>query len=404
MTPPEPHRDQIVDTAITDAEDGHHDLVARPHDREEGSVADAEVIAARISTEADPMGRPGKPWDRRSPFWVGMAGAAGAAVTVGIVAAIVTVSSVLVLIGLALFLAVGLEPAVSWLVRKKLPRWAAVSVVVMAVVALVGGFLALAIPVLIEQGTQFANQLPGYLRAVQDRTSVLGQLNNQLHIQQSIEEVLGQGGGSLSSLAGGVLGAGLAAVSAITSGLVVIVLTIYLVADLPRIRAGLYRMAPASRRPRVILIGDEIFAKVGGYVLGNLLISVIAGGATIIWLVTFGVPYAVLLGLFVALLDLIPIIGSTIAGVVVTLVALTVSLPAALATAGFFIAYRLVEDYILVPKIIGGAVKVPAMVTVVAVLLGAALLGIIGALVAIPLAAAVMLVVREVALPRLDRT
>ncbi|MFC4947518.1 AI-2E family transporter [Pseudonocardia sp. GCM10023141] len=383
---------------------GHHDLVAQPHDSSEGPVADAELVAARISTDAAPMGTPGEPLNRRSPFWIGMAATAGVAVTVGVVAAIVTVSSVLVLIGLALFIAVGLEPAVSWLARHRLPRWAAVSVVILATVALIGGFLALAIPVLVEQATQFVNQVPTYLRALQDRNSFLGGLNNQFHIQQSIEDALGQGSGSVTSLAGGVLGAGLAVFSAITSGLVVIVLTIYLLADLPRIRAGLYRLAPASRRPRVILIGDEIFAKVGGYVLGNLLISIIAGGATTIWLLSFGVPYAVLLGLFVALLDLIPVIGSAIAGIVVTLIALTVSLPVGIATAGFFIAYRLVEDYLLTPKIIGGVVKVPALVTVVAVLLGAALLGVIGALVAIPLAAAAMLIIREVMVPRLDQS
>ena len=181
-------------------------------------------------------------------------------------------------------------------------------------------------------------------------------------------------------------------------------MTIYLLADLPRIRSGLYRLAPHSRRPRLILIGDEIVAKVGAYVLGNLLISVIAGSVTTIWLLIFGVPYAALLGLLVGLLDLIPVVGSTIGGLVASLVALTVSVPVALATVGFFVVYRLVEDYLLVPRIIGGVVKVPALVTIVAVLLGAALLGVIGALVAIPIAAAVLLVVREVALPSLDRS
>ena len=191
--------------------------------------------------------------------------------------------------------------------------------------------------------------------------------------------------------------------SALSSTLIVIVLTVYFVADLPRIRANLYRLIPHSRRPRAILLGDEIFAKVGGYVLGNALISLIAGVLTFAFLVIMGVPYALLLAIFVALLDLVPVIGSTLAGTVVCLVALSVSLPVCMATIGFFVAYRLVEDYLLVPRIIGRVVKVPALVTVVAVLVGGALLGIVGALVAIPAAAALLLLAREVVFPRLDR-
>ena len=190
--------------------------------------------------------------------------------------------------------------------------------------------------------------------------------------------------------------------SALSSTLIVIVLTVYFVADLPRIRANLYRLVPHSRRPRAILLGDEIFAKVGGYVLGNALISLIAGVLTFAFLVIMGVPYALLLAIFVALLDLVPVIGSTLAGTVVCLVALNVSLPVCMATIGFFVAYRLVEDYLLVPRIIGRVVKVPALVTVVAVLVGGALLGIVGALVAIPAAAALLLLAREGFFPRLD--
>lgn len=192
--------------------------------------------------------------------------------------------------------------------------------------------------------------------------------------------------------------------SALTNVLLLVVLTVYFLVDLPRIRAGGYRLIPHSRRPRAILIGDEIFTKVGGYVLGNLAISVIAGVLTLVWLLIFGVPYAALLAIAVAILDLIPVVGSVVGGVLVSLVALTVSLPVCLGTIGFFIGYRLVEDYVLVPRIIGGAVKVPALITVVAVILGGALLGVVGALVAIPVAAALLLLVREVLYPRLDRT
>lgn len=184
--------------------------------------------------------------------------------------------------------------------------------------------------------------------------------------------------------------------------LIVIVLTVYFLVDMPRIRATLYRLLPATRRPRAILIGDEVFAKVGAYVLGNVLISVITGVATFIWLIVFDVPYPLLLAIFVAVLDLVPIVGSTIAGVVIAAVALTVSFPVCIATIAFFIVFRLLEDYLLVPRIIGRAVKVPGLITVVAVLIGGALLGIVGALVAIPIAAALQLLTQEVLYPRFD--
>ena len=186
--------------------------------------------------------------------------------------------------------------------------------------------------------------------------------------------------------------------------LVVIVLVVYFLAAMPRIKLFLYRLAPQSRRARVILIGDEIFAKVGGYMLGNLPDLADRRGRHLGLAAGFGMPYPLLLGLLVALLDLIPVIGSTIGGAVVSLVALTVSLPVAIATLAFYIAYRLAEDYLIVPRIMGRTVEVPAVVTVVAVLLGGALMGLIGALVAIPAAAALRLLLHEVTFRRLDRS
>lgn len=358
-------------------------------------MADAEAEAAQISESDQPLGTIGARFDRRSPFLVGMAAAAGVAVTYGLVLVVAGLREVLVLVGLALFIAIGLEPLVSWLVARRLPRWLAVAAVFVAAVGAVGGFLTAAIPVVVAQATQLVAKVPDYLRQAQDHNSWLGQLNDRLHLQQAIENSL-SGGASL-------LNAGAVVFGALADLGILVVLTVYFVADLPRIRTALYRLVPNSRRPRAILIGDEICVKVGGYVLGNLLISVIAGVLTLAWSLAFGVPYAVLLAIAVAVLDLIPVVGSVIGGVLVSLVALTVSVPVCLATIGFVLVYRFAEDYLLVPKIIGGAVKVPALVTVVAVLLGGALLGVVGALVAIPIAAAALLLANEVLYPRLDR-
>jgi predicted PurR-regulated permease PerM len=315
---------------------------------------------------------------------------------------LVDASGVLVLIGLALFLAIGLDPAVQWLMRRRLPRWAAVLVVALLAIAVVGGFLAAAIPPLISQATQLTHELPTYARQLRDHSTALGHLDARFHLQDRLDKALS----SLTAgdVFGGLLGAGKVVLSATGSTLTVLVLTVYLLADLPRIRRLIYRLIPASRRPRAILLGDEMFTRVGGFVLGNLFTSLIAGAGTFLWLVIFGVPYPILLAIAVAFLDLVPVIGSTIGGILVTLVALTVSLPIALATLAFYVIYRLAEDYLIVPKIIGRTVHVGATTTILAVLIGGAVLGFIGALIAIPVAAAVGILLREVGFPRLDRS
>jgi predicted PurR-regulated permease PerM len=378
----------------------HHDMVGQPHTDAEGPVAEAEHLAAELSSEAQPHGSLGPRFDRRSPFFIGLTASAGVAVTYAAVQVLTSLSSMLVLIGVAFFLALGLEPATSWFVQRNLPRWAATTLVFVAFLALLGGFVAAAIPPLAEQAGQLIAQAPHYIQQAQDHSSAIGQLNERFHLQQRItDSVTGSGGSALE----GIVTAGTAVFSALTDILIVVVLVVYFLIDMPRIRTTLYRLIPHTRRPRAILIGDEIFAKVGAYVLGNVLISVIAATATFIWLSVFDVPYPLLLGLFVGLLDLVPVVGSTIAGAVVAAVSLTVSLTVCVATIAFFIAFRLCEDYLLVPKIIGRAVKVPALITVLAVLIGGALLGIIGALVAIPIAAALQLVAHEIVYPRLDK-
>lgn len=380
--------------------EGHHPMVGQPHTEDEGPIAEAEQAAAELSSEAQPLGPPGPPMDRRSPFYIGMTAAAGVAVTYAIAQGVMLASSMLLLIGVAFFISLGLEPAVSWLTRGKLPRWAAVAVVLFVGLAIVGGSLAAAIPPLVEQTRQFIDQAPQYLQQLQNHSSVLGKLNDKFHVQQRVTEMVS---GSGKSAVPEIIKAGKTVFGTITDIVIVLVLTVYFLANLPNIRTTLYRFVPNSRRPRAILIGDRVFAKVGTYMMGNLLISFIAGAATFIWLIIFDVPYPLLLAIFVALLDLIPF-GSTVAGIIVAAVALTVSIPVSIATLAFYVAFRLAEDYLLVPKIIGKVVEVPAVATLVAVLVGGALLGLVGALVAIPVAAAIQLLLQEVLFSRLDKT
>ena len=372
----------------------------RPADEQAMDEMEKAVAAAAAhAEETGGLGRPGQPVNRRSPFFIGMSAAAGVAITIGLFELVIRARSVLILIGLALFIAAGLDPAVTWLTRHRLPRWAAVLAILLAAAGVLAAFLAAAIPPLAAQASALAGHLPHYMHTLQDHNSQLGRLNDRFHIEQRLSRLLSTKG---TALVGGVLGAGELVLSTASSVLVVAVLVVYFLIGMPRIRLFAYRLAPRSRRTRVILIGDEIFTKVGGYVLGNFLTSAIAGLGTYFWMLAFGVPYPLVLALMVALLDLIPVIGSTVGGAIVTLVALTVSLPVALATLAFYVAYRLAEDYLLVPRIMGRTVQVPAVVSLVAVLVGGTLMGIIGALVAIPVAAALRLLLDEVVFRRLD--
>jgi predicted PurR-regulated permease PerM len=402
---PEPAREREEPEA---PRDGQPPPQAEHPDRstdDEESREDRELLLdreARVdAVEGDGrFGSPGERFDRRSPFWVGLMAGLGVGVAFALAWSVVTARQILLLIVLALFVAIGLEPLVALLHRHRVPRPLAVAVVSVATLGVFAGFLALAIPPLVDEVNKLVKAAPHYLQTLNDRSSFLGHLNKQYHLVSHLKSALSKGG--LSSITSGVLGAGELVVGLVTAVLIVLVLTIYFLADMPRVTKTIYRLAPHSRRARAGLLIDEVLARVGGYVLGNVITSLIAAVGTLIWLEIWGVPYPVLLAAFVGLMDLIPIVGSTVAGIVVALVALTVSWPVALGTAAFYIVYRNLEDYLITPKVMRRTVQVSGLVTVIAVLIGGALLGIIGALIAIPIAAAVKLVLEEVSYPRLD--
>ena len=206
-----------------------------------------------------PLGSLGRRFDRRSPFYVGLVASAGVAVTYGAVRVLESVSSILLLIGVAFFLALGLEPAASWFVNRKLPRWAATTLVFVIFLALWGAFVAAAIPPLAQQAGELISQAPHYIEQAQDHSSVIGRLNERFHLEQRITDAINSSGGSIFA---DVVSAGTAVFGFLADTLIVIVLTVYFLIDMPRIRTSLYRLVPHTRRPRVILIGDEVFAKV----------------------------------------------------------------------------------------------------------------------------------------------
>lgn len=369
------------------------------------TIEAAAAVEAHVDEE-NTYGRLGRPLDRRSPFWVAMVATFGVAVAGVSLWAVYAARQVLLLLVLSLFIAAGLDPVVDWLRRRGVPRGIAVLIVVVAALAMFAGILDLVIPVVVKQVTQLINSLPSYTRQLNDRSSFLGRLNDRYHVVASLQTYLSGGSGSSgsSSIATGVLGVGKAVLSALASTVIVVVVSIYLLVDLPRFKRTIFALSPRSRRARVVLIGEEIFDKVGGYVLGNVFISVVTGVGTWAWCLALGIPYPLLLAVLVAIFDLVPLVGSTIAGIIVAAVGLTVSVPVAVFTVGFYVIYRLIEDYVLSPRIMRRTVAVPGLVTVIATLIGGALLGIVGALIAIPVAAGVNLLIEQLAAPRLERS
>ena len=355
-----------------------------------------QAVAAQVSEE-HPMGVPGLPLSERSPLRIGFSAGIGFLLACSLGASVIFASRVLVLILVAAIIATGLEPIVDWLCRLGLRRGVAVAAVVVILIGLLGGFLGQVVPLITSQASRFLHHLPAFLHDLQKKNTLLGRLNLKYHLQAQAKKL------TTAKLAGGALHVGGIVVSAVASVLIVLVLVVYFLADFPTLKRAFYRMAPRPRRPRVGLIGDEILSRIGGYVLGNVLTSLVAIILNYILLRILGVPYALVLSIFIGLADLVPLVGSLIGGLVVALVAFaSVSLAAALVTVGFHLVYRAFEDYVLNPRVMRHTVQVKPVVTIVAVLLGGSLLGFAGALIAVPMAAAIQLLLTEVVFPSQD--
>ena len=239
----------------------------------------------------------------------------------------------------------------------------------------------------------------GLVAAAGYENDTVRRLDDQYDITDNVKELVAE---HSTAAAVAALTAATTLLGLVFKTLTVLVLTLYFLSAYPGIKRGAYRLVPRSRRARVGLIADEILTRVGGYVLGNLATSVIAGVCAAVFFVIADVPYPVALAMLVALLDLIPLVGATIAAVVCTAVAFFVSVPVGIASAIYFIVYQQVENYVLVPKVMKRTVDISPLATIVAALIGGSLLGILGALLAIPVAAAIQLIGTEVLYPRQD--
>ncbi len=347
------------------------------------------------------LGEQGKPFERHSPFYIGFFGGLGALLAFWLGSQILAISSVLVLVVVSFFLAAGLNPAVEFLERHGLRRTWALVYVIAAALAAISLFVVAIVPVISDQVASITANAPGWLDDLQQNTWVQ-KMDDRYDVIGRVKEYVANGD-FVTGLFGGVLGIGLKVLSALLNGFIIVVLTLYFLASLDLTKHAFYRMAPASRRDRVTKLGDQILSSVGGYVAGAFIVAMFAGVSSLIFLFVVGLgQYAVALAFVVALLDVIPMIGATIGATIVTAIGFAEDPKIGLACLVFYLLYQQIENYGIYPRVMSKSVDVPGAVTVIAALVGASLLGVVGALLAIPTAAAILLLTREVFVRRQD--
>ncbi len=367
-------------------------------DRETESLLDDERTGG---LDDDKVNTLGEPLNRRSPFYLGFMAALGVLLAYGLIHVMLELTQIITFVVVGLFLALGLEPLVSELMSRGLTRaWSVVIVMSTLLVVLV--FIGwMIVPTLAEQVSSLIARTPGYLTDLQ-HNQVVEQLDQRFHIADRIEQQAAASvdAGSLTSVLGGVLGAGKILVDGVVATVTVLVLTLYFMAALPAAKVATYKLVSHRRRARVIFIGEEICRRVGGYVLGQTCVATINGVLAYVMLIVLGLPFPAVLAVVVGLLALVPIVGTVVGAVLVTLVALTAGWGTAVVALAYYIVYHALEAYVLSPRIMHRAVAVPPAVTIVAVLAGGTLLGAVGALIAIPTAAGLLLIYEQVLVPR----
>jgi predicted PurR-regulated permease PerM len=336
-----------------------------------------------------PGSAPPQTWVERWPpvaYWMKV----GAGLLVVFVAAraVAAVSNVILLVLASLVLAVGLQPAISWMERRGTRRGWAVAFIFLAAIVTVGGFLALVIPIVIKQLAGLVDAAPGYLTRAQRGNGILAQLDDQFDLMSKLRDLSSQ----LPTTAFAVAKSFTAL---IFNTVTVFILTAYFSTALPQIRRAVARLMKRDHRENFQRILEESTTRIGGYVMGNLVVSLIAGAVTVTGLLLLGVPYAVVLGVWVGIADLIPAVGAYLGAVPALVVAAFVGLPQFIGTLVLFVVYQQLENYLIAPRIMKHAVDLSPAAVIVALLVGGSLAGFVGALLSLPVAAVIKVVARE---------
>lgn len=346
----------------------------------------------------------------QNSFRIGLFGGLGVLVAVAIGATIGSLATILTYVGAALFLALGLDPVVTFLEKRKFPRWLAIITVLVGVLAVFAGLILAIIPVIVDQVQTAIKTIPDVVTAFTDGT-VRGWIEDTFP-WITVDELLAGFNEwvktlDVGSIGGGVLTVGISIATGVTGAVIVLILTLYFVSSLTSLKRGIYKLVPASKRPTFIDLAEQTSKAVGRFVSGQFLLALCNGVLSFIFLTlifpAFGWPveYSALLAFIAFLCSLIPLVGTITGSVVITLLVLLFNGPPSVIAVGiYYLIYMQLEAYVLNPRIMAQAVKVPGAIVVIAALAGGTLLGILGALIAIPIAAAILLVIDQVVVPR----
>ena len=362
------------------------------------TAVDAGGIPGRATTTPEPA----RGWALGSPFYLGFTFALGALLAWLLVQNLTRLTSVFTFLLVSLFVTLALDPVVRWLTRRGVGRGSAVGLVFLGLVGAITVIGVLVVPPTVTQASALGEQAPGYVRELLS-APWLNNLDARYGIEERLTseiERLATDSSTLSTVFGGVLGAAGWVAGNLVGLFTSIILTLYLLATLPTVKEAAYRLVPRSRRPRVRALAEEIMRRVGGYALGQTAVASINAVASWVMMQVLGIPYSAILAMLVGVLGLIPMVGATLGAVLVALAALTVSPTTALVVLVYYVVYQQFENYVIVPHVMRRTVAVPGAVTVVAVLVGGTLLGVLGALIAIPVAAGLLLIYHQVLVPR----
>ncbi len=336
-----------------------------------------------------------------SPFRFGFLGGLGVLLAYITYQSIDTLRGTLVVIAVAALLAIGLDPAVGFLIKRGLRRGLSVLIVMLCLLAFIGGAFYAVIPPIINEVAGFMSSIPNLLNDLQQNATIKN-LDQKFGLIQQLRD-----SSFLNNLAEGagttVFSASVTVAGVLVDLLIILILTLYFLAGFPRIKRAAFRLAPGSRRDRVTELGEVILRQMGRYLGGATLIAVQAGVVAGTFAAIAGLPYPWAIALGAALLDFIPVIGPITVGISMMLLGFTVSLTIGIIAAAFYLCQHMFEAYWLYPKVMNRAVSISTGTVVVAIIIGGALLGVTGALMAVPIAAAIQLIVREVIFPMQDQ-
>lgn len=316
---------------------------------------------------------------------------------------VVNLSDVLLSVFIAAFVALGLDPLIRWFERRGMSRASAIVTVLILFIAVVVGIVWILIPPVVEQATSLITNLPGQVKGLED-SGWFEQVNETTNglagtLATGIGDILSDPN-TWATIGGGALAFGASILNAVSTGFFVVVLSIYFIATLDSSKRAIYTLVAASDRPVVVPLAEKIMQSIGKYLSGMVVLAFLNAVFSTILLVLTGNPYALILGVIALFVTLIPLIGTVLTTVLMTVVSLFVSPTAALIVFIAMLIYMQVEAYILTPRVMGKAVQVPGTIVLISALAGGTLLGLLGALVAIPISAGILLILREIVIPK----